>query len=150
MLCTPALKLEISGSTVLLGVGALNRPPHILKHINWICTTPGFTARRWLMRCKMTSFFCRQEKHHNRTVQEWQLPWRKPFWGAAVFIDTAKHPVFFHSNPHGGTCSIHTMSSICGGSFIYNTGFSTLEVVWQRLIIIICQPVLQTQRRNSH
>lgn len=38
--------------------------------------------------------------------------------------------------------------------FIYNAGLNTgldgLEVVWQRLIIIICQRALQTLRRNAH
>lgn len=49
---------------------------------------------RWLMKYKVMSFFRRQEKQHIRTVWWWQLPWRKRYWSAAVFMDRAKHPVY--------------------------------------------------------
>lgn len=59
---------------------------------------PSQTERR-LMKCKMMSFFCKQEKQHITTARRWQLPWRKRFWSTAVFIDRAKHPVYSLHKP---------------------------------------------------
>lgn len=98
----------------------LNCITDIVGHMSCICTTPGFTDRpRWLMKCKTMSLLLQAGEAAHQNSMAVTASRKETLLKRPGIYRQSKTSCLFASNPHGGTCSIHTTSSVCGRSFLY-------------------------------